>query len=115
MGDKYDKSGDAGRKGTDYEIRLLLHFLVRALVNGYQSFQLACNMKAAGKFDDVVFRYRRNEGEPERLRLIQAKNTGNAPITVNDLVKNDQQISFKTWKALKVIVVISTTIVPPLS
>jgi ankyrin repeat protein/energy-coupling factor transporter ATP-binding protein EcfA2 len=86
MEGEYDKSGSAGIKGMQYEVRLLLHFMVRALVNGYHSFHLASNMKAAGKFDDVVFCYRRNKNEPERLRLIQAKNTGTTTITADDLV-----------------------------
>ena len=83
MEEEYDKSGSAW---TQYDVRLLLHFMVGALVNDYHSFHLACNVKAAGKFDDVVFRYRRNEGEPEKLRLIQAKNTETTAITADDLV-----------------------------
>jgi Ankyrin repeats (3 copies) len=84
-------SGAATNKGPKYEVRLLLHFMVRALVNGYHSFHLACNMKAAGKFDDVVFRYQRNENGPERLRLLQAKNMGTTLITGKDLLSNETE------------------------
>ena len=86
MSTNYKKSGSAGVKGPQYEIRLCLHFMVGAILNGYHSFQLACNMERGGKFDDIVFRYRKKENDPEKWRLIQAKNTKDPPIEMSDLL-----------------------------
>ena len=74
MTESCNTTGSAGIKGPQYEIRLALHFAIRAILNEYHSFSLRCNMGAAGKFDDVVFRYKKNECDQEKLRLVQAKN-----------------------------------------
>jgi NACHT domain len=93
MAEEYVKSGSAGIIGTQYEIRLLLHFMVKALVNGYHSFHLACNMTAAGKFDDVVFRYEKVNNGVEELRLLQAKNKKNNTEKKNTKKKNKKKKS----------------------
>ena len=48
------KSGSAGIKGTQYEIRLSLLCCLDAVRNK-RKFRLASNMSEARKWDDVVF------------------------------------------------------------
>ena len=64
--------------------------MIRALVNGYHSFHLINNKNEAGKFDDILFLYRISETEPERLRLIQSKNTQGSLVTVKDLLETPE-------------------------
>ena len=75
MTEKFKKrKGTDNLKGPQYEYRLVLHFMLKAILNDYHSFQLASNIEAAGEFDDVVFCYRKNESDPEKIRFVQAKN-----------------------------------------
>jgi ankyrin repeat protein len=70
----HTKSGSTDIKGALYQIRLVLHFMTRAILNGYHSFAVACNMDAAGKFDHVVLRYKGNEHDQEKWIFVRAKN-----------------------------------------
>ena len=77
-------------KGPQCEVRVLIDLMIRALVNGYHSFHLINNKNEAGKCDDILFLYRISETEPERLRLIQSKNTHGSLVTVKDLLETPE-------------------------
>ena len=64
----YMKSGSAGIKGTQYEIRLSLLCCLDAVRNK-RKFRLASNMSEARKWDDVVF----HDLNTKCYRFIQAK------------------------------------------
>ncbi|WP_438456569.1 tetratricopeptide repeat protein [Wolbachia endosymbiont of Kerria lacca] len=83
--------------GTVYQLKLLMLFLKRGLDQGY-SFNLATEMDAAEKFDDVVFQY--TEGGEEVYRFLQAKHKqdDNKKITVNDLLtEQDDEFSLQKY------------------
>ncbi|WP_265023939.1 ankyrin repeat domain-containing protein [Wolbachia endosymbiont (group A) of Epagoge grotiana] len=83
--------------GTVYQLKLLMLFLKRGLDQGY-SFDLATEMDAAEKFDDVVFQY--TEGGEEVYRFLQAKHKQdhNKKITVNDLLtEQDGEFSLQKY------------------
>ena len=101
MAELYKKSGSAGIKGTQYEIRLALHFTTRAILNGYHDFALACNMDAAGKFDDLVFRYKKNEASQEKWRFVQAKNKVGGPIESKELLHESKGGDLNLYKYIR--------------
>ena len=94
----YKKSRSTNIKGTQYEIRLALHFTTRAILNGYHDFALACNMDAAGKFDDLVFRYKKNEASQEKWRFVQAKNKVGGPIDSKELLDESKGGDLNLYK-----------------
>ncbi|XP_049871812.1 uncharacterized protein LOC126370833 [Pectinophora gossypiella] len=61
--------------GIIYQLNLLMLFMKRGLEQGY-NFHLATEVDAAGKFDDVVFQYKDNEGNTKH-RFLQAKHKQN--------------------------------------
>jgi hypothetical protein len=85
----YKKTGTTGIQGILLEIRLADHFIVRGLLNNYHSFVVGLNVEAAGKFDDVVFVYQKNENDLKRLRLVQAKNKKGS-FNSNNLLKKSE-------------------------
>ena len=105
MDQDYKKNGPDLTKGPEYEYRLGLHFMIMAVLNGYHSFRLACNIQGCGKFDDVAICYRRNENESEKVRLIQAKNTKSFIKCEEDLLGQKKEASlpkyFESYRDLK--------------
>lgn len=76
--------------GDIYQLKLIMMFLQRGLLNGYR-FELATERDDAEKFDDVVFEFskRKSYGSPLNIgRFLQAKHKldDNKTITVNDLI-----------------------------
>ncbi|HLP34576.1 MAG TPA: ankyrin repeat domain-containing protein [Amoebophilaceae bacterium] len=61
-------SGTTGIEGSLYQIKLLMLFLYRGINQGY-SFSLGSEWKDAGKFDDLIFKYKVNN----KYLLLQAK------------------------------------------
>ncbi len=83
--------------GAVYQLKLLMLFLKRGLNQGY-SFNLATEMDAAEKFDDVVFQY--TEGGKKVYRFLQAKHKqdDNKKTTVNDLLtEQDDEFSLQKY------------------
>ncbi|WP_264706609.1 ankyrin repeat domain-containing protein [Wolbachia endosymbiont (group B) of Archips podanus] len=68
------RPGTSGISGQLYEIQLLMLFLMKGLekTNG---FHLATNVKEAGDFDDVVFKYK--DQEKSEVVFLQAKHREN--------------------------------------
>ena len=98
MTESCNTTGSAGIKGPQYEIRLALHFATRAILKEYHSFALRWNMAAAGKFDDVVFRYKKNEYDQEKLRLVQAKNRNGDCINSKQLLDPSKKGDLNLYK-----------------
>uniref|UniRef100_A0AC35F8K5 Uncharacterized protein n=1 Tax=Panagrolaimus sp. PS1159 TaxID=55785 RepID=A0AC35F8K5_9BILA len=74
--------------GSQYQMKLLLLFLWRGIKDGCK-FKLGTEIKAAEKFDDLVF-YHKNVGEERyRVRYLQAKNS----MHDNSLLKYDDFIT----------------------
>jgi hypothetical protein len=90
------KGGANLLKGPQYEYRLALHFMVRAILHDYHDFALACNLPAAGKFDDVVFRYQRAESDQVKYRLVQAKNV-NRTVGLQQLLNKEGDFSIAQY------------------
>lgn len=71
--------------GTDYQLKLLMLFAWRA--KGKYDFKLTTEEAGVGKFDDLVFRYRKDDINQYSYKLIQAKHTldENKCVTEKDL------------------------------
>lgn len=89
--------------GTIYQLKLLMLFLKRGLDKKY-SFWLATEMDAAGKFDDVVFKYTESASGDDDIRwtyrFLQAKHKWNDEkrITDNDLLtEKDEDFSLQKY------------------
>jgi hypothetical protein len=106
--DKQKKYSASGLKntlhGNIYQLKLLMLFLKRGLDQGY-SFLLATEMDAAGKFDDLVFRYTKNKedgtGQETVYRFLQAKHKQDdelKKITINDLLTENTEGEFSLQK-----------------
>jgi hypothetical protein len=96
----YDKDGlTRAMHGNIYQLKLLMLFLHQGYKKKYQFF-LATEMKAAEKFDDLAFIYRKpGEGE-KTIRYIQAKHKqdDNAVISDTDLLSRDNKGEFALAK-----------------
>jgi hypothetical protein len=88
--------GDNLLKGPEYEFRLALHFMVRAILHDYHDCALACYLPAAGKFDDVVFRYQRTKRDHFKCRFVQAKNV-KGPVTLTEMRKETGDFSLPKY------------------
>lgn len=82
--------------GFIYQLKLLMLFLHRGIKHEYD-FVLRTEMKAAGSFDDLIFKYNTKDNE-KVFRLLQAKHSldESKKITAADLLagpKQDQNYS----------------------
>ncbi|XP_055306289.1 uncharacterized protein LOC129570622 [Sitodiplosis mosellana] len=90
----YDTSGlKTSLHGIVYQVKLLMLFLNRGHKLEYE-FDLATEMDAAEKFDDVVFRYKDPKINKWTWRFLQAKHKLDAKITVNDLITTSDNDNF---------------------
>ncbi|CAF1057072.1 unnamed protein product, partial [Brachionus calyciflorus] len=85
--------------GIIFQLKLLMLLLWRAKeINEYE-FRLATEMDEAGKFDDVVFQYKRANDPKWKFRLLQAKHKEVLKtICKNDLLSNDDENPFSLQK-----------------
>lgn len=78
--------------GSIYQLKLLMLFLHRGLINNYQ-FSLATEMDEADKFDDLVFLHIKPGDNSATYRFIQAKHTTETKLTIEDPTTNKGKIS----------------------
>lgn len=97
------RQGTSGIRGQLYEIELLMLLLLEGMKKKedkeLENFRLATNMEEAGDFDDVVFKYKYNEGGEEKSKIIflQAKHRQNPEkekITVDKLLSKSDKGDF---------------------
>ncbi|XP_031634299.1 uncharacterized protein LOC116347724 isoform X1 [Contarinia nasturtii] len=88
--------------GPIYQLKLQMLYLKRAIKMDYD-FQLGTEVEDAGKFDDLVFMYRRKDDvEAKNIKCLQAKHkqeTGETKkiTTHNLLTKNDDDFSLQKY------------------
>lgn len=86
--------------GTIFQLKLLMLFIKRGLSKGYPYFQMATEMDAAMKFDDLVFQYQETEKGALKCIFLQAKHKQDAlkKITEKDLLKETDDGEFALAK-----------------
>lgn len=87
----YSKGQSAGLKGIQYQIGLLIIFLLNAFRN-LEKWKLSTENKDAGKFDDVVLEW------PKGAILLQSKFKENKEITLEDLISDNPKNDFSLPK-----------------
>lgn len=70
--------------GIIHQLNMLMIFLYRGMELGYD-FHLATEMKAAGKFDDLVFKYKWKGKDHYRFIQLKHRQNSNGIINENDL------------------------------
>jgi hypothetical protein len=86
--------------GTVFQLKLLMLFLIRGIGAGFQ-FRLGTEMPGiGGKFDDLIFKFKKSNQTSESYRFLQAKHKQNEDkekITATDLL-NDNNGEFSLPK-----------------
>jgi hypothetical protein len=85
--------------GNMYQIKLIMLYLLRGIEAGY-AFELGTEMpNAAGKLDDIIFKYHDDIAVENRWIFIQAKHRQNADEKIKTKDLFDKTANFKTNKS----------------
>lgn len=101
-GADYTKGESAGAEGLDFQLNLILSTLLRAVIEYGDNFLLYSEWSPAGKFDDMVLRYK-DKNNFEHWRFLQAKHVLNEKNTISyeDLISGDRFNVLKYFTSYK--------------
>ncbi|XP_046395331.1 uncharacterized protein LOC124162742 [Ischnura elegans] len=107
-GEKFEGHGYRDNKhGFDYQVSQLILIGLRALKSGTHNFELGSDVRAADKWDDIVYRVPKDDGEGRWVTFIQVKHFSNPDkkISMKDLLESDGAFSlpkyFKSYFNIK--------------